>query len=345
MLDADARPIADHMGVDTPSVSVVILNWNGKQDTLECLTSVMRMDYPSVDVIVVDNGSIDGSAAAIRATFPDVTLLETGSNLGYAGGNNVGMRYAMEHGAQYVLLLNNDTVVDGALVREFIGAAETLGDGAILSAQIYFHAEPETLWYAGGRVVPSTGNTYHEGFQSPARTHGHEGIAQTDYASGCAFFVSTRLLSRIGLFDERFFLLYEETDLCYRARDIGAKCYVVPRAKVWHKVSVSFGGANSPSYIYFWSRNRLLWAEKHLSWRRLLRLYIHVTRATLTRLRPPRLRLTASPGSASRRIWTSATEYRADVMAKYRDPVLRAQLRGIRDYVLRRFGNRPGARA
>jgi GT2 family glycosyltransferase len=345
MLDADARPMVDHLGVDTPSVSVVILNWNGKQDTLECLASIRRIDYPNVEVIVVDNGSTDGSATAIQATFPDVTLLETGSNLGYAGGNNVGMRYAMEHGAQYVLLLNNDTVVDEALVREFIRAADTLGDDAILSAQIYFHADPETLWYAGGRVVPSTGNTYHEGFRSPARTHGHADIAQTDYASGCAFFVSTRLLSRIGLFDERFFLLYEETDLCYRARDIGAKCYVVPRAKVWHKVSVSFGGANSPSYIYFWSRNRLLWAEKHLSCRRLLRMYVHVTRATLTCLRPPAPRLTAPAGSAARRLWTSATEYRAAVMAKYRDPVLRAQLRGIRDYALRRFGNRPGPRS
>jgi GT2 family glycosyltransferase len=222
-------------------------------------------------------------------------------------------------------------------------AADALGEDAILSAQIYYHAAPETIWYAGGRVILETGNTYHEGFGAPADACPGQGIAETDYASGCAFFVSTRLLKRIGLFDERFFLLYEETDLCYRARAIGVKSYVVRDAKVWHKVSLSFGGAGSPSYVYFLSRNRLLWAEKHLPLRRLLRVYAHASRRVLADLRPPGPGPIASGGRGWRRVphWLAA--YAAAVRTKYASPLLRAHVRGVRDYALRRFGNQSAA--
>ena len=322
-----------------PHVVVVILNWNGKRDTLECLSSVRAIDYPSFEIVVVDNGSTDDSVPAIKVHFPGISVIETGQNLGYAGGNNVGMRYAIQQGADYVLLLNNDTIVDRSLLTALARAARKLGDDAILAAQIYFHAEPDRIWYAGGQIVAETATTYHEGYRSVASTASQPDVVETGYASGCAFFISTTLLSRIGLFDERFFLLYEETDLCSRARKLGAKSYVVPDAKVWHKVSVSFGGMESPTYLYFHFRNRLLWAEKHLRLGPRIMVYGRVLRDLLSSLRPPGFHRNGQPaGAPGARARVTAREYAADVAARYRSPLLHARLRGARDYVLRRFG-------
>lgn len=328
----------------TPSVAVVILNWNGKRDTLECLDSVLRMDYPAFEVIVVDNGSVDDSVAAIKREFRQVTLLETGANLGYAGGNNVGMRYAIRNGADHVLLLNNDTVVDKALLAELTRAAAALGERAILAPRIYYHAEPDRLWYAGG-VVRKTARTSHQGRGCLDSELSQRSLAETDYASGCAFFVGTPLLRRVGLFDERFFLMYEETDLCARARALGAKCYVVAGAKVWHKVSVSFGGAGSPVYMYFIARNRLLWAEKNLPLHRRLPVYAAAMHEVLCCLLPPRVHLGGTPADPlRRRIRLALPAYRAALVAKRDDAVRRAWVRGVQDYVFRRFGN-PAANA
>src|SRR3972149_12101418 len=106
--------------MDNPKVAIIVLNWNGKNDTLECLASIDKMDYPSIYVILVDNGSQDGSVAAIQRKFPEVMIVETKSNLGFAGGNNMGIRYALRNGAEYVLVLNNDTIVDPQLIKSFL---------------------------------------------------------------------------------------------------------------------------------------------------------------------------------------------------------------------------------
>ena len=322
-----------------PHVVVVILNWNGKADTLECLQSIRAVAYPNFEIVVVDNGSTDDSVPAIKAHFPGVSVIETGENLGYAGGNNVGMRYGIQQGADYVLLLNNDTVVDPSLLTALTRAARTVGDDAILAAQIYFHSEPERIWYAGARIMPETATAYHEGFGTVSAGASRPGVVETGYASGCAFFISTRLLSRVGFFDERFFLLYEETDLCSRARNLGVKSYVVPDARVWHKVSASFGGMESPAYIYFHFRNRLLWAEKHLRLGPRIMVYGRVLRELLSVLRPPAFHGAALPtGEPGPRVRLTPSRYAAVLAARYRSPLLRARLRGARDYVLRRFG-------
>ena len=126
-----------------PKVSIIVLNWNGRNDTLECLESVERIEYPNFDVVVVDNGSNDDSVAAIHAKFPEITLLETGKNLGYAGGNNVGIHHALQQNANYILLLNNDTVVDPALVQQFVEAGQLMPEGGAFGAKIYLYSKPD----------------------------------------------------------------------------------------------------------------------------------------------------------------------------------------------------------
>lgn len=321
-----------------PHVVVVILNWNGKRDTLECLSSVRAINYPSFEIVVVDNGSTDDSVAAIKAHFPGISVIETGENLGYAGGNNAGMRYAIQQGADYVLLLNNDTVVDRSVLTALTRAAAKIGGDAILAAQIYFYSDPDRIWYAGARIVRETATTYHEGYRAVDGAAPHVDMVETGYASGCAFFIGTSLLARIGLFDERFFLLYEETDLCSRAERVGVKSYVVPDARVWHKISVSFGGMESPTYMYFHFRNRLLWAEKHLRMGPRVMVYARVARELLSGLRPPARRRGAETAPTDGRRVLSGREYVAALTERYRSPLLHARLRGARDYVLRRFG-------
>ena len=140
-----------------PRVAVIVLNWNGREDTLECLRSIRSIAYSNFGVIVVDNGSTDGSVAAIRASQPSVEVIDTGENLGFAGGNNVGIRRALELGADYVLLLNNDTVVDPGLLRAFVAAAALHPEAGAFGAKIYFHSEPTRIWYAGARWEAGAG--------------------------------------------------------------------------------------------------------------------------------------------------------------------------------------------
>ena len=204
-----------------PKIIIIVLNWNGRDDTLECIDSIQQIDYPDFSTVVVDNGSSDDSVNSIKKRFPDVIVLETGENLGFAAGNNVGMRYALEHGADFILLLNNDTVVDSQLLKNFMKAAESVRDGGIFGAKIYYFTEPDKIWYAGGKWIEKTQCFDHVGLNETDNGTAFNAITETDYACGCALLVRAEVLKNIGLLDERFFLIFEETDLCYRGKRAG----------------------------------------------------------------------------------------------------------------------------
>ncbi len=325
-------------------IAIIILNWNGKDDTLECLESVQRIDYPNFDVIVVDNGSKDDSVKAFRNKFPEVTVLETGENQGFAGGNNVGMRYALRNGADYILLLNNDTIVDSQLLKNFINASVLVQQAGIFGAKIYYYSEPNKIWYAGARWVNEISHFLHVGQGCIDNGQDFSSIVETDYACGCALFAKADMLNKIGFLDEKFFLTFEETDLCYRARRAGFKSYFVPEAKVWHKVSTSFGGEGSVLFNYFLMRNRLLWAEKNLPFGKRLVLYKDVFYELLRYILPPRFRLNKSGENSSLKgIYSSLVDYKKSFVKKFNNPVKKARFRAVLDYCLRRFGNCPQA--
>jgi GT2 family glycosyltransferase len=323
-------------------VSIVLVNWNGKQDTLECLASLSDIDYPAFDVIVVDNGSADDSAEVIRRAYPGVALIETGKNLGFAGGNNVGIRYALSHGTDYLFLLNNDTVVDSEIVRQFLEARRTIGHEAILGAKIYYYSDRQRIWYAGAKWNRDILAFKHvgQGYVDDGRSF--SSVEETDYACGCALFVSAKVLKEIGLLDETLFLNFEETDLCYRARRAGYASYVVPAATVWHKISTSFGGHGSPLYHYFLTRNKLHWARRHLSRADRLAVHKQLLHELLLDSTPPRPLLRRSEGESLRTaLWRSCRGYRELWTIRYGDPVRRARLWGLRDYLLGRRGDCP----
>lgn len=137
-----------------PLVYVVILNWNGYADTADCLTTCLTNRYPRTRIVVVDNGSSDGSELLLRSAFPEITVVQTGSNLGYAGGNNVGIRHALGSGADYVVLLNNDTVVDPDFITSLVQIATADCRPGMLCSNIFFHDPPNVIWFAGATLCP-----------------------------------------------------------------------------------------------------------------------------------------------------------------------------------------------
>ena len=225
----------------SPLTYIVIVNWNGLQDTLECLSSLTKIESKNVVVVVVDNGSADDSVNAIRHAYPKTVLVETGKNLRFSGGSNVGIRLALERGAEQIMLLNNDTVVDPQLLALLTSRLQSSPDIGVVAPKILYSADPTRIWYAGGEISMWTGTMRHVGIRKE-----DSGLfdkpGETEYASGCCFLVRRETVQHVGLLDEAYFMYTEDADWCLRARRAGYQIFFEPRARVWHKVSVSAGG-------------------------------------------------------------------------------------------------------
>jgi GT2 family glycosyltransferase len=218
-----------------PQVSCIILNWNGRQDTLECLDLLKKCTYPQLSVIVVDNGSTDDSVTRIRAAHPDTLLLESGKNLGFAGGNNLGIRYALAHGAEYLWLLNNDTKPDPDALTALV--AKALTDKAIgaVSSICYYADAPSTVEaWAGARVNLWIG--YGRNTTVPHRDDWFHSL------NGTSMLVARTAIADAGLLDEGFFLYWEDTEFCLRLRKRGWRIAAAPGSRVLHTVNASTGG-------------------------------------------------------------------------------------------------------
>lgn len=245
----------------TPLVFVIVLNWNGQNDTLECLQSLQKLDYDNFELLVVDNGSTDGSENVLRSSFPAVHVIQTGENLGYAGGNNVGIRYALSHGADYVWLLNNDTTVDPGALNALVETA--LGDTqiAFVGSKIYFHDKPDQVWCVGGTIdLAAGGRTDHPGM-GQKDVGQFDNITDVGYVTGCSLFVSKVAISAIGLIPEEYFLYFEETDWNVLAQRMGYRTVLAPASHVWHKYSET--GDYKDRFIYYSFRNRIQIVRKY----------------------------------------------------------------------------------
>jgi len=282
-------------------VTAVVLSWNGREDTVACLESLRRVVYRPLETLVVDNGSTDGSPEAVAARFPDVTLVRNERNLGFAGGMNVGITAALAAGADYVLTLNNDMVVDGKLVDALLTAYVSEPAAAAVCAQVLFADPPARVWYAGARFAGTRGyagrNIGYGQPPAPATTPPYP----TERACGGAMLASRAALSELGLFDETLFAYAEDTDWSLRAHAAGRSVLVAPAGIVWHQVSAASGGESSPDTIYYSLRNSLVVAER---WRPLSRprtiarrlesVAAHAAQALLSRRRLAGLRAVAA---------------------------------------------------
>ena len=240
----------------SPRVLVIVLCHNGVELTLACLESLRRVEYERADVLIVDNASTDGTPEAVRARFPEVTVVEAGANLGFAAGNNVGLRYALDHGYDYAMLLNNDTEVAPDFLQSLMAAAEADPAVGMAGPLIFYHDQPDILWSAGGAIDWRRGASRMLGLNEQNDQEDHTS-REVDFVSGCALLVKRTALEQVGLIDERFYMYYEETEWCVRAARAGYRVIVVPQARIWHKISLEKRAA-SPTVHYYMTRNRLL---------------------------------------------------------------------------------------
>jgi GT2 family glycosyltransferase len=224
-----------------PLVFIVIVNWNGKQVTLDCLESLALLSYPNARTIVVDNGSTDGSVEAIRSRFPAVHLLPMNENLRFAGGTNRGLDYGLANGGELFLLLNNDTVVHPDFLSHMVRCLKSSESIGLVAPKIYYHGDPNRIWFAGGTISLWTGTLKHTGIREIDNGQ-YDTPGPIAYASGCCILTTRAVLERVGMLDESYAMYTEDADWSMRIQRAGYSMQYEPHARVWHKLSVSSGG-------------------------------------------------------------------------------------------------------
>lgn len=306
----------------TGRVGVVIVNWNGWRDTLACLDSLERSRYRDILPIVVDNASSDESRDMFDACPHKASFLYSPTNAGWSGGNNAGIRHALDAGCDYIYLLNNDAVVAAEAIGALIAiAADTrFSDYGVLGSLVESEVASDSYEFSG--TVVDDYSHLPSGMGHSRSTPLPEGdVLPVAFVKGCSLFFHRSLVDLIGLIDDRYYLNYDETDFCYRARSRGRLSGICPASRIIHKGGATIGGLRSPLSLYFLTRNRLLFAEKHLGLRRWFRIFA----VTLIELRTYR-----------RSIAARAPAERGPLAFQYQ-----AARRGLVDYGLRRFGNCP----
>lgn len=253
-------------------VGIVILNYNGVANTLDCLQSLKKLNSAdlSIDIIVVDNHSQDGSQKSL-SKVKGINFIQNSQNLGYSGGNNIGIRYALRNKAELILILNNDTTIDK---NTLLHLEKRSRQADIISPKIYFSPGFEfhkkryrsnelgkIIWYAGGEIDWENIIGKHVGVDEVDNGQFNK-PCEVDFATGAAMFIKREVFEKVGFFDEKYFLYLEDMDFCVRAKKAGFKIMYEPKAVVWHKNAQSADGSGSKLQDYYISRNRLLFATK-----------------------------------------------------------------------------------
>jgi GT2 family glycosyltransferase len=255
-----------------PLVAVVVLSWNRAEATLACLQSLAQQHFPGAQVIVVDNGSTDGTPDQVREKYPWVEVIETGRNLGYGGGNNVGIQAALAAGADYVWLLNNDTLVEPDALTKLVQAAEARPGAGAWSPRILTRETPARIWYAGGSLGTVLTRSTHHAMWRNAKDETSLAQRSVSYVPGCALLLRRTAIEETGPWEERFFLYWEDVDYCRRLSEHGWGMVYVPDALVLHTGAGSSDepGGTSATFDYYHTRNALWYLKANARGLRLL---------------------------------------------------------------------------
>ena len=234
------------------SVNLFVLNWNGRDLTLDCLSSLEKITYPNVKVYVIDNGSSDNSVTEIQNQFPDFEIIQLPENYGFSRGNNAGFQLVKQK-ADFAIFLNNDTVVDPYFVEPLINEMESNSTVKQATPKIFYADDLEYIWFGGGKINLWAGWIRHLGIRQKDSTQ-FSFNRNVDYATGCCVCMRTEDFESIGMVDESFFMYGEDVDLSLRFREQGGQILFVPESKIWHKVSSSIGAQFS---IRKWKRKNI----------------------------------------------------------------------------------------
>jgi len=242
-----------------PVVGISVVTWNNYADTAECLDSLLELTYPNAELVLVDNGSTDGSAERLEAEFPSVEVIHTGENLGYAGGMNVGTRAVLDRGVDYVWQLNNDVIVpDDTLLTELVATMEANDDIGMLTPLVTEYPNTETVWFWRGAIDWRTGETTHPEPPEPIPDE----LVYSDYIPNCSLLFPSHVLEEVGLLPEEYFLYFDDVEHGVRIARAGYKLATDPSTEIYHKESKSSMGELGPMYSYYKSRNTFLFSRR-----------------------------------------------------------------------------------
>ena len=263
------------MGTNNPKVSIIVINWNGKEDTAKCLDSLRQLNYPDFDVIVVDNASSDSSVEYLKKEHPDVTYIENDFNSGWTGGNNIGAKHAIAGGAEYILTLNNDVILDKDLLKQLVDIAESDRSIGFVGPKIYYYDKPTIIYSAGLHINYNC--LFPFGVRKGKTDKGQfSKIEEVNWIDDIVLLIRRDVIEKIGLYDEDYFMYVEETDLCYRAQKAGFKIIFNPKAIAWHRGAASSGSGFNPFVAYYKIRNRILFVRKNLPAYWLIGISLHI---------------------------------------------------------------------
>jgi GT2 family glycosyltransferase len=245
-------------------LAIILVNWNGTDDTINCIESIYKSTFKDYTIIVVDNGSDKDQLQKLVECAFKITLIKAGENLGYTGGNNVGIDCAIDKKAKYILLLNNDTYIAIDALENMMLSANSDKEVGVLSPKIFFHPDRHLIWSAG----VTFNNTNLMGYLSGYKEEDKEIYNQqsdVDYVSGCAMLIQTHVIKKVGKLCDDYFAVCEDIDFCFRVKNQGYRIRYEPSATIWHIESSSSGGSDNPQYVYYQTRNYFLfhnrWAQ------------------------------------------------------------------------------------
>lgn len=224
-----------------PKICILVLNWNGAEDTIECVQSLTQVTYSNAEIVVIDNGSTDDSVPRIKKQFSEVNIIELESNLFYGGGNNAGLEWAQKQNFDYVIFLNNDTTVEPGFIEPLLKGFDNHPKAGMVAPLMCYSATPELVWYGGGSVNLWTGVVEHRHIRKHISSI-NLSPQKTDYVTGCCLMMPTQLAVKLQGFDPSFKMYGEDVDLSLRTRKAGFDLIFIPESKIYHKVSASVGG-------------------------------------------------------------------------------------------------------
>lgn len=289
-------------------VSVVIVNYNGLIHNEDCINSILKSSYKNIEVIIVDNNSTDESIKKIREIFKEkVKIIINHNNSGFAGGTNIGIKYAIKNGAEYILLLNNDTIIDSKMIEIMVKSSNKK---SVISPKIYYFSNKDIIWSAGGEIKWNKGYTIQYGMNDIDIGQFNQRKA-ISFATGCCMLIPKEIINKVGLLPEDYFLYFEDTEYCVKIKKLGYQIIYEPKAFMYHKVSATTGGEDNINYVYYFSRNRLFFNKRN----NLNKVYIFYLLFSWTR---------------KNIFW----------IIKGRRDLTKAMIEGIKDYRANKYGNK-----
>lgn len=246
-----------------PIITSIVLSYNSKQLSLQCLATLKNQDYAAHKIIVVDNASTDGSVTAIEENFPDIEIIASEKNLGYAAGNNLGIQTALKNDSEYLFLVNNDTTLPPNCISELVNTFQKRPLAGIVGPMVYTFDPGLIISSAGGKVEWEKANSINQG--AGETDTGQHSSRSVDFINGCGLMISRTAIEKVGLLDEKYFMYWEETDWCVRVKHSGLEVFFTTDANMRHKAPIH-SESLSPTTIYYMGRNRLRFFGLHTPW-------------------------------------------------------------------------------